>query len=67
MSDKKTQQSYPPHWCKYCYYYGEYNGFNACFNIRLLRLLLTGPKIVKFDETCERFKYAKEYKNQKTR
>lgn len=62
-----VHQDYPPHWCKYCCFLWCYRGNNACGYDNLLRMLLMGPKIVKFDDTCKHFEYADKYKNQKVR
>ena len=62
------EQDYPPHWCKYCHYFGTRGVWNVCYHgHNIVRLLLTGPRIVEIDETCQYFKYAKKYKNQKSR
>lgn len=69
MGNKKItlEQDYPPHWCKYCHYFGTRGSWNVCYRIDVVRLLLTGPRIVEFDGHCQHFKYAKKYKNQKSR
>ena len=65
---KRTlEQDSPTYWCIYCHYFVTRGSWNVCYRIDVVRLLLTGPRIVEFDETCQYFKYAKKYKNQKSR
>ncbi len=65
---KKEKISYPPQWCKYCAFFGDYGKYYACYNVSWWRLILEGPKIVAFDATCKKFQYDRKYKStQKSR
>ncbi len=67
MADKKSIE-YPPRWCKYCHYFGEWRVWNACYRPLLARFGFVLPETVPFDGCCEHFKFAKRYTTkQKTR
>lgn len=60
------QQDLPPQWCKYCCYFGYDKNWNACYR-GFFTTLVNGPRVVSFDGYCEHFRYAKKYKNTKSR
>lgn len=57
-----SKNEYPPHWCKYCVNCLDYFGQYACWRGNFFKVVFFGPRIVKFDDACEKFRYASQYK-----
>lgn len=67
MGNKKSTE-FPPRWCEYCHYFGEFRGWYVCYRSWLARIGFLLPETVPFSGCCEHFKLAKRYTmKQKTR
>ena len=47
MGNKKSTE-YPPRWCEYCHYFGEFRGWYVCYRPWLVRIGFLLPETVPF-------------------
>lgn len=53
--------------CQYFKHLGTYGRNYVCYGGSWLKIILFGAEIVKFDDWCNRFEYAKKYQIQNIR
>lgn len=53
--------------CQNCWHRWNYHEYMACGHASVLRILLFGPKLVKYNDTCKYFRSISDRTGQKTR